>query len=99
MLKVNETFREFAAKCNSEMSGRLCRNTQRAEWVACEKRRCPRIVKERGDSKNSSASPVQQQKDVICSDSMCDYCTKIETCNGFEDAGDCFNGRKLTPVL
>jgi len=39
------------------------------------------------------------ERDVICSDSMCDYCTKVETCNGFEDAGDCFNGRKLTPVL
>jgi len=54
MLKVNETFRIFAAKCNSEMSGRLCRNSQRSEWAACEKRRCPRIAKERGDSKNKN---------------------------------------------
>lgn len=38
------------------------------------------------------------ERDVICSDSMCDYCAKVETCNGFEDAGDCFVGRKLTPI-
>ena len=37
-------------------------------------------------------------RDVICSDSMCDYCSKVEKCNGFEDAGDCFKGRELTPI-
>ena len=46
---------------------------------------------------NDSTSD-NNERDVICSDSMCDYCSKIEKCNGFEDAGDCFKGRKLTPV-
>ena len=51
------------------------------------------------EAKVEKLTANNSERDVICSDSMCDYCTKIETCNGFEDAGDCFNGRKLTPVL
>ena len=62
---------------------------------------CKFVIEHRKISKKvvaANSTSTNTERDVICSDSMCDYCAKVETCNGFEDAGDCFVGRKLTPI-
>ena len=67
------------------------------KYVANSRAQLRAVQKKLGEAELPASD--NNERDVICSDSMCDYCTKIETCNGFEDDGDCFNGRKLTPVL
>ncbi len=54
-----------------------------------------KISQELDESSNKS---YNTKRDVICSDSMCDYCIHIN-CTDHEGVGKCFNGRKLSPVL